>query len=142
MILPDINLLVYAHNTRAPHHDRARKWWNECLIGNESVALAWAVILGFVRVVTHPRVFERPMSVLDAAGRVAEWLTLPHVHIIHPAEDHFTLWSSLLQKIGTAANLTTDAHLAALAIEHGLVLYTTDVDFARFRELKWENPLR
>jgi toxin-antitoxin system PIN domain toxin len=142
MILPDINLLVYAHNIRAPHHERALQWWNQCLIGNESVALAWAVILGFVRVVTHPRVFQRPMSVRDSTERVAEWLSLPHVHIVHPAEDHFARWSSLLEEIGIASNLTTDAHLATLAIERGLVLHTTDVDFARFRGLKWTNPLR
>jgi len=141
MTLPDINLLVYAHNVRATHHQKALSWWNRCLQGNEGVVLAWAAILGFVRVVTHPRVFERPMSVEDAVGRVEEWLSLPHIHLIHPAQTHFATWSSLLKQVGTAGNLTTDAHLAALAIERGLILQTTDADFARFPGLKWNNPL-
>jgi toxin-antitoxin system PIN domain toxin len=141
MILPDINLLVYAHNVSARHHQKALNWLNGCLQGNESVVLAWAVILGFVRVVTHPRVFERPMSVEGALGRVEEWLGLPHVHLLHPTESHFATWSSLLKQVGTAGNLTTDAHLAALAIERGLILQTTDADFARFPGLKWNNPL-
>jgi hypothetical protein len=141
MLLPDINLLLYAHNPHAAHHQKAFDWWNQCLAGNEGVALAWVVVLGFVRVATHPKVFERPMPVADATERVAEWLTLPHVHLVHPAQTHFQTWSSLLQQIGTAGNLTTDAHLAALAIERGLILQTTDADFARFRGLKWHNPL-
>lgn len=141
MILPDINLLVYAHNVRAKHHQKALSWWNRCLQGNQSVVLPWVVILGFVRVVTHPNVFERPMLVEEALGRVEEWLTLPHIHLIHPTQDHFEIWSALLKQVRTAGNLTTDAHLAALAIGRGLILQTTDADFARFRGLKWNNPL-
>lgn len=142
MILPDINLLVYAHNVRSSHHQKALNWWNQCLRGHEGVALAWATVLGFVHVVTHPRIFERPMSVQDALDRLEEWLSLPHIHLIHPpASGHFATWSSLLKGIGTAGNLTTDAHLAALAIERGLILQTTDADFARFPGLKWNNPL-
>jgi hypothetical protein len=132
MILPDINLLIYAHNIRAPNHQNALKWWNQCLQGHEGVALAWVVILGFVRIATHPKVFERPMSVEDAVGRVEEWLALPHIHLVHPAETHFQTWSSLLKRLGTAA----------LAIERGLILQTTDADFARFPGLKWNNPLK
>ena len=141
MLLPDINLLIYAHNLRATHHQKALEWWNRCLQGAEGVALAWAVVLGFVRIATHPKVFERPMTVEEALGRVEEWLSLPHVHMIDPAQNHFQVWSSLLTHIGTAANMTTDAHLAALAIERGLILHTTDTDFARFPGLKWKNPL-
>jgi toxin-antitoxin system PIN domain toxin len=141
MILPDVNLLVYAHNIRATHHQKACDWWNNCLQGNDGIALAWVVVLGFVRVTTHPRIFERPMPVEDAVGRVEEWLSLPHIHFIHPAQSHFQTWSSLLKRLGTAGNLTTDVHLAALAIERGLILHTTDADFARFPSLKWINPL-
>lgn len=141
MTLPDVNLLVYAHNLRAPRHDDALAWWNRCLQGSEGVALAWAVVLGFVRIVTHPRIFPRPMSSEDALGRVEEWLALPHIHLIQPSPKHFIIWSSLLRHVGTAGNLTTDAHLAALAIERGLILQTTDADFARFPGLKWNNPL-
>ncbi len=142
MILPDVNLLLYAHNPRATHHKKALDWWRQCLQGHEGVALAWVVILGFVRITTHPKVFERPMTVEGAAGRVEEWLALPHIHLVHPAPTHFQTWSALLQQIGTAGNLTTDAHLAALAIERGLILHTTDADFARFHGLRWKNPLR
>ena len=141
MILPDINLLIYAHDPRAAHHQRALQWWNQCLQGHEGAALAWVVILGFVRIATHPKVSARPMTVEDAIGRVEEWLSMPHIHLIHPAKSHFQTWSSLLRGVGTAGNLTTDAHLAALAIERGLILQTTDADFARFPGLKWNNPL-
>ncbi len=142
MILPDINLLIYAHNPGAGQHQKALAWWNECLQGSEGVALAWAVILGFVRIATQPRIFERPMTVGDATGRLEEWLALPHVHLVQPAPTHFATWSALLKQVGTAGNLTTDAHLAALAIERGLILQTTDADFARFPGLKWNNPLK
>lgn len=141
MILPDINLLVYAHHVRASNHQKALSWWNQCLQGNEAVALPWAVLLGFVRIVTNRKVFENPMLVGDAIGRVEEWLSLPQIHVVHPAQTHFAIWSSLLKQVGTAGNLTTDAHLAALAIERGLILQTTDADFTRFPGLKWNNPL-
>jgi toxin-antitoxin system PIN domain toxin len=142
MILPDVNLLIYAHNVRAVHHPKARQWWNDCLAGPEGVALAWTVILGFVRISTNPKISDRPMGVNSAMERVKEWLDLPHIQVVHPGEQHFNSWSSLLRKIGTAGNLTSDAHLAALAMERGLVLYTTDADFARFPGLKWRNPLQ
>ncbi|HEY5791974.1 MAG TPA: type II toxin-antitoxin system VapC family toxin [Chthoniobacterales bacterium] len=142
MILPDVNLLIYAHNVRAPHHSQALDWWNECLAGPNGVALAWVAILGFVRICTHPKTFERPLAVAEATGRVEEWLSLPHVQLIHPSPNHFQKWSELLRQLGTAGNLTTDAHLAALAIERGLILHTTDADFSRFPGLKWKNPLR
>lgn len=141
MILPDINLLIYAHNCHAPHHAKALRWWNQCLEGHEGVALAWVVVLGFVRITTHPKVFARPMMVEDALDRVEEWLELSHVHLVHPPPTHFKTWSSLLKRLGTAGDLTTDAHLAALAIERGLILQTTDADFTRFPGLKWNNPL-
>jgi toxin-antitoxin system PIN domain toxin len=141
MILPDINLLIYAHNVRSPRHERARDWWNRCLQGNQGVALAWVVVMGFVRIATHPKVFASPMPINGALGRVEEWLGLPHIHLAHPSATHFQTWSTLLNRLGTAADLTTDAHLAALAIERSLVLHTTDADFTRFPGLKWKNPL-
>jgi toxin-antitoxin system PIN domain toxin len=141
MILPDINLLVYAHNLRAAKHDAALGWWNSCLGGRDSVALAWVVIQGFVRITTHPKIFENPLPVEDALERVEEWLSLPQVEIVHPPATHFESFSTLLKALGSAGNLTTDAHLAALAIDRGLVLHTTDADFSRFSGLKWRNPL-
>jgi hypothetical protein len=141
VILPDINLLVHAHNTDSARHEAARRWWDEQLGGSTGVALAWAVILGFLRITTHPGIIQRPWRPAEALGRVEEWLTLPHVFIPLPSERHFGLLKSLLLRLGTASNLTTDAHLAALAIERGLILQTTDADFARFPGLKWVNPL-
>ena len=142
MILPDINLLVYAHNVRAAHHAEAREWWNQCLRGPNGVALAWVGILGFVRITTHPRIFEHPLPPEEATQRISQWLCLPHIHLVHPAQNHFDKWAALLKALGTAGNLTTDAHLAALAIERGLILHTSDADFARFPGLKWHNPLK
>ncbi len=105
------------------------------------MGLPWVVILGFVRITTHPKVFERPMTVDDALGRIAEWLTLPHVQVLHTAARHFDGWAELLRGLGTAGNLTTDAHLAALAIERNCTLCSTDADFGRFSGLRWVNPL-
>jgi hypothetical protein len=141
MILPDVNLLVYAHNLRVPEHAKALGWWERCLQGQEGVALAWVVIQGFVRITTHPNIFQNPLPVADALERVEEWLSLPQVQIVHPPQSHFQTWSSQLLNLGSAGNLTTDAHLAALAIERGLILNTTDADFSRFPGLKWKNPL-
>lgn len=142
MILPDVNLLVHAHNQRVPQHSKALAWWERCLQGQEGVALAWVVIQGFVRITTHPKIFQNPLLVVDALARVEEWLSLPHVQIVHSPQSHFQTWSTQLLHLGSAGNLTTDAHLAALAIERGLVLHTTDADFSRFPGLKWKNPLR
>lgn len=110
--------------------------------GPGGVMLSWVVILGFIRLSTHPRVFVRPYMPSDALERVREWLSLPHVTIIHPSESHLEKLSGLLGETGVAGNLTTDAHIAALAMERGLVLFTTDADFARFSGLKWRNPLK
>lgn len=141
MILPDVNLLVYAHNLRVPRHAKAHAWWERCLKGQEGVALAWVVIQGFVRITTHTKIFQNPLPVVDALARVEEWLSLPHVQIVHPPQSHFQTWSAQLLNLGSAGNLTTDAHLAALAIDRGLVLFTTDADFSRFPGLKRKNPL-
>ena len=141
MLLPDVNLLIYAHNEAAPQHAKALDWWNGCLRGPQAVGLAWVVMLGFVRITTHPRVFERPMTVDESLGRIGEWLTLPHVQVLHPADQHFHSWAELLRGIGSAGNLTTDAHLAALAIERKCTLCSTDADFGRFPGLRWVNPL-
>lgn len=108
--------------------------------GTEGVGLAWSRLLGFIRVTTNRRVVARPLAVRDVMGRLQSWLDLPHVHVAHPSETHFGRLRSELERLGTTANLTTDAHLAVLAMERGYVLYTTDTDFARFRGLRWVNP--
>lgn len=141
MILPDINLLIHAHNLGSPRHQRARDWWNQALAGTEGIGLAWVTILGFVRISTHRSILDNPMTPSMACSRVDEWLSLPHVHIPVPAAGHFGRLRGLLEYVGTAANLTTDAHLATLAMERGYTLCSTDADFARFPGLRWRNPL-
>lgn len=140
MILPDVNVLVHAHNSESPVHERARRWWDGCLGGTQGVGLAWATLLGFIRVCTNRRILARPLPVTDVMDRIGSWLELPHVHVPHPSDGHFKKLREALERLGTAANLTTDAHLATLAIERGYVLYTTDADFARFPGLRWVNP--
>jgi toxin-antitoxin system PIN domain toxin len=142
MILPDVNVLVHAHNADSIVHDRARAWWNDCLSGTEGVGLAWAALLGFVRITTNRRIVTHPLPVRDVMGQIESWLELPHVHMAQPSDTHFAQLRSQLERLGTAGNLTTDAHLAVLAIERGYVLYTTDTDFARFPELRWTNPCK
>jgi toxin-antitoxin system PIN domain toxin len=141
VILPDINLLIHAHNTDSPRHAAARDWWDEKLAGSEGVGLAWIVILGFIRITTHASILTHPWPPGEALSRVEEWLALPHIFVPHPSNRHFERLKNLLEQAGTAGNLTTDAHLAALATERGLILETTDADFARFPGLKWRNPL-
>ena len=142
MILPDVNVLVHAHNADSLVHERARLWWDECLAGAEGVGLAWVVLLGFVRITTNRKVVARPLAVHDLMLRLEAWLALPQVHIAQPADSHFPRLRAELERLGAAANLTTDAHLAVLAMERGYVLYSTDTDFARFPGLRWVNPCK
>ena len=141
MIVPDINLLVYAHNARAPEHRAARAWWEGCLNGTEPVGLSWTAMSGFIRLMTHPRVFARPMATAAAIDRVQEWLDQPVVQIIHPGAKFPALFFKFLTRLGTAGNLTTDAQLAALAVERQAELHSNDTDFTRFHGLRWTNPL-
>jgi uncharacterized protein len=141
MILPDLNLLVHAHNTRSPQHQVARDWWDDALSGDEIVVIPWVVLLGFVRITTSRSVLAEPVAVEEALDRVQEWLEQPNVRILHPTSRHAGLLAGFLRRIGTAGNLTTDAHLAALAVEHGCTLHTTDADFARFPGVSVKNPL-
>jgi toxin-antitoxin system PIN domain toxin len=142
MILPDVNVLVHAHNSDSPVHDAAREWWYGCLSGSEGVGLAWAALLGFVRLTTNRRIVARPFPVVDVMEIIHSWLELPHVHIAQPSDTHFVRLRAVLERLGTAGNLTTDAHLALLAMERGYVLHSTDADFARFTGLRWVNPCR
>jgi uncharacterized protein len=140
MILPDVNVLVHAHNADSKVHKSAKQWWDGCLAGSEGVGLAWAAMLGFVRITTNRKVVARPLNVGDVFARIHGWLELPHVHIAEPSRAHFARLREELERLGTAGNLTTDAHLAVLAMERGYVLYSTDTDFARFKGLRWQNP--
>jgi uncharacterized protein len=140
--VPDVNMLLYAHNTAAPHHAAAREWWRSLLMSAEPVGLAWVAVLGFVRVSTNRKAAQRPLSVEDALRQARGWLDRSNVTILHPGDRHADILFGLLEHVGVAGNLTTDAHLAALAIEYQAELHSTDADFSRFPGLRWRNPLR
>lgn len=141
MRLLDANLLLYALDERSPRHALARAWLEEQLSGPDTVGLSWTVLLAVLRLSTNARVFEQPLSVDRAFDVLTEWLGQPCVVIVHPGDRHATVMRELLAPLGTAGNLVSDAHLAALAIEHGAELCSCDVDFARFAGLRWLDPL-
>ena len=141
MKLPDVNLLVYAANESTAQHAPAVAWVEETLSGAETVAFAWSVLIGFVRVITNPRVVQRPWDAHQAFAAVDGWLAQPPATVVHPTGRHLAVLRDLLLPLGTAGNLTSDAHLAALAIEHGATLCSADVDFSRFAGLSWLDPL-
>jgi toxin-antitoxin system PIN domain toxin len=141
LIVPDVNLLVYAHDRAAPLHDPARQWWEGLLNGEVGVGLPWAVLFGFIRLVTHPAVLIEPVAPEDALRRVVSWTERRQVEILEPGPRHLAIVARLFAATGVAANLTTDTHLAALAIEHRCELHSNDSDFGRFPGLRWHNPL-
>jgi len=141
VILVDANLLLYAYNTSAEDHSKAKDWLETVFSGTEPVALCWPVLLAFLRIATNPRAFPRPLSRTEAAVIVSEWLEQPQTVIIGPAENHWTILQRTLSDGKASGVLVSDAHLAALAVEHGATLYSTDRDFTRFTNLKLENPL-
>ncbi len=140
MKLVDLNVLLYAVNQDAPEHEAVRSWWEAALAEDEPVGLAWVVVLGFLRLTTSAQVFASPLSASQAIGRVDAWLSHPSIRLVHETEEHWRVFKELLDRAGTAGNLTTDAHLAALAISHGATLVSCDADFGRFPHLRWENP--
>jgi toxin-antitoxin system PIN domain toxin len=140
--LPDVNLFVYAADETAVLHEPARDWVEAALSGTETVALAWLALIAFVRLVTNPRVFRDPWNVEQALDVLDGWLTQPAVTVVHPTDRHAAVLRDLLRPLGAAGNLTSDAHLAALAIEHGATLCSCDNDFSRFAGLRWVDPLR
>lgn len=141
MILPDVNLLVHAHDLHYRRHETARAWWEGLMNGRDTIGLAWVAALGFIRITTNSRILDNPLSAGVACALVRSWLERPQTVLIHPGNRHADILFDLLEEIGTAGNLTTDAHLAALAIEHQAELHSTDADMARFQGLKWTNPL-
>ena len=141
MIVPDINMLIYAHNPDSPEHSIAQRWWQDLLHGPESVGIPWAVATGFVRVISIPGVVSSSVSPADAAHSMADWFGHDHITPINPGNDHMRLFQENLAVAGSGTNLVTDAHIAALAMEHDAELHTNDSDFARFRGLRWQNPL-
>jgi uncharacterized protein len=141
VIVPDINLLIYSYDATSPYHVRAAKWWSSCLSGRTIVGIPWIVVLGFVRLATNSRVFANPMSVDVAANHVESWLRRRIVRTLEPGPRHAELLFGFLRHVGKGGNLTMDAHLAAIAVESGGVIHTSDTDFLRFSGVKWLNPL-
>jgi hypothetical protein len=141
MTLLDANLLIYAVNRDAPLHRQAKAWLESVLSGPETVGFPWNVLLAFLRLTTRPGLFQRPLSTDAAFDLVASWLDQPSAAIVHPGPRHLQVLREALLPLGTGGNLTSDAHLAALAIECGAELCSCDTDFARFPGLKWRNPL-
>lgn len=131
---------MYARISDFPQHDAARSWLDGELNGRTGVGLPWPSLLAFVRLVSNPRIFERPLSVREAWSQVEEWLDLPSTWVPEPTDRHRSILASLIPEAGRC-ELIPDAHLAALAMEYGLVLHTTDRDFSRFSGLRWRNPL-
>ena len=141
MIVPDLNLLVYAYNDGAPHHRAARRWWEDLINGAERVGVPWIVATGFIRLMTHPRALTSPIALADAVGHLGDRFRYAHVTPINPGAGHLTHLQQTLAKAGVGANLVTDAHIAALAIEYQAEVHSNDGDFSRFPGLRWRNPL-
>ncbi|MDQ3784594.1 MAG: PIN domain-containing protein [Actinomycetota bacterium] len=141
MILIDANLLLYAYNASSSQHNAAAGWLEETLNGTEAIRFALMSLLAFVRIVTNPTVFAHPMPTPEAIAIVQLWLELPQTGLAHPTEQHWTLLDQLVRSGQARGAMVMDAHLAALALEYGATLYTTDRDFARFPELRFTDPL-
>jgi toxin-antitoxin system PIN domain toxin len=141
VIVPDVNVLLYAVVSGFPQHARAREWWEETLNSPVRVGLTQPVIFGFLRIGTSGRVLDSPLPVADAVGYVDSWLAQPNVDLLVPGPSHLRIALNLLTDAGTAGNLTTDAQIAAYALENQGEICSNDTDFARFPSVKWVNPL-
>ena len=141
MILVDANLLLYAYHTRGEHHEASRRWLEAVLAGTDLVRFSWLTLWAFLRIGTNSRVFEHPLTASEAAAAVSSWLSQPVAGILEPGERHWEILRNLMREGQTAGPLVMDAMIAAIAIEHGAVLCTTDRDFSRFPGLRWRNPL-
>jgi len=141
VILLDANVLIYAIDSDSPHHAKSRRWLEETLSADTPVGLPWLVVLAFVRITTRAGIMRSPLSPEQAIGFVDEWLAQPYAVLVSPGENHWSVLRNLLLAAGTAGNLTSDAHLAALAIEHGCEIASTDNDFLRFPGVALVNPI-
>jgi hypothetical protein len=139
--LPDVNLLIYAADEDARRHEQALDWIEASLSGRETVAFAWHTLVGFLRITTRPRGARDPWPVERALDVIDGWLAQPIATVVHPTHRHAAVLRDLLTPLGAGGNLISDAHLAALAIEHGATLCSHDNDFSRFAGLRWEDPL-
>jgi hypothetical protein len=141
VIIPDVNLLLYAVIDAFPQHEKARQWWENAVNSDELIGLADPAIFGFLRISTNPRLLKPPLSIDDAVGHVETWFELPNVRLAQPGPGHHARALGYLRAAGTAGNLTTDAQLAAIAADNSATMCSNDSDFARFDDITWHNPL-
>ncbi len=141
MIMPDVNLLLYAYDVSAPAHARARTWWEGTFSSGDTVGLSWQTLTAFLRIGTNPRAYVRPLSAREAVGIVQTWLAQPAAQVVTPTARHWDIFQRLIVESQATGGLVMDAHLAALAIEHGATLCTHDADFTRFPGLRMHDPL-
>ena|SRR5207249_2996534 len=141
MLIPDVNVLIYAFRVDSPRHDEYRKWLDQRLRSKEAFGLSDLVLSGVLRVLTHPRVFAPPTPSAPALAFVTALRQQPNVVLIHPGSRHWEIFTDLCRTSGARGNLIADAYHAALAIEHGAEWITTDRDYARFTGLRWKHPL-
>lgn len=142
MIIPDVNLLVYAYNSDAPSHRQALSWWEGCINNTQPVAIPWLVALGYLRLMTSRKVLPQPMEVSTALRHLGTWMEQPNVGIIQPGPRHLAILSGFCEQGVLHGSLLTDAHIAALAIENQALVHSNDNDFSRFPGLRWINPLK
>ena len=140
MKLVDVNVLIYARDESSPHHRVAKQWLDQALSGGTPVGFSWPVLVGFVRLVTHPRVMASPLTPTEAMDTIDHWVGARSAHVVHPGSGHARLLREMLEAAGTAGNLTHDAHLAALAAENKATVVSFDDDFHRFSGVRWERP--
>lgn len=140
-MIVDANLLLYARNSSDPRNSRARAFLEQALNGPRRVGLPWQSLTAFLRIATHPRVFSAPLSASAASDQVEQWLAAPAAWVPVPGDGHADLLLGLVRQLRLVGPLVSDAHLAALALEHGVGIWSTDTDFARFPGLTWEDPL-
>jgi hypothetical protein len=138
----DLNILLYSVNADAVQHRPVRERWEGAVNDEDTIGLPWIVMLGFLRLSTNPRLFPRPLAPEAACAKIDTWLSLDNIRVVREKDDHWEMLKPLLHESGIAGNLATDAHLAALALSLDAVLVSCDTDFARFRGLRWENPLQ
>ncbi|MCC6954267.1 MAG: type II toxin-antitoxin system VapC family toxin [Deltaproteobacteria bacterium] len=142
MIIPDLNLLVYAYNEDAPHHLVAREWWAKVIGSGDQIALPWIVVNGFLRLMSNRAVLVHPLTPSEALDRVEEWFAQRNVQAIEPGPRYLEILKRIFRdRSSIGSELMTDAHIAALAIEYNAEVHSNDMDFGRFTGLKWKNPL-
>jgi len=141
VIIPDANLILYAYDAKSRFHREAGRWWSELLSGREPVGLCPVVIFAYLRLSTHGRIYDFPLTPTEAKAHILSWLERPNVRLLVAGPDHVATVCQLLEKAGTAGNLVTDAQIVAMALEYGATIHSADTDFARFPEVAWVNPL-